>query len=399
MYCYGKMAAQWIGLKKWIWSESFWLPPNTTWDVLSRNETVFYPDANDLWLPIPIAVGLFLIRLTWERFIALPIGRHFHLRERPSRPPKPNSALESAFRKHRKILPSHDALLSLSKQLDWHPREIERWWRRRKAQSKPSEMSRFKETTWRFLFYLLSFYSGLYILWDKPWFWDTKHCWYNYPLQHVQSDVYWYYMLELSFYWSLVLSLFMDARRKDFVEMIVHHIATITLMGMSWSANMVRVGTLVLCVHDAVDWILEGAKLTKYCKFGRLCDVLFVVFTAVWFITRLVIYPFRILRSTLFEATTITGMAPIYYAYNGLLCILQVLHVIWFYMIVRMAYFYVITGKVEKDGRSDTDPDSNSDEDKTVSSQQTNGAFELRTNISNRKDAMKNNGVNYPSKQ
>lgn len=39
--------------------------------------------------------------------------------------------------------------------------------------------------------------------------------------------------------------------------MIVHHIATITLMGMSWSANMVRVGTLVLCVHDAVDWILE----------------------------------------------------------------------------------------------------------------------------------------------
>lgn len=54
--------------------------------------------------------------------------------------------------------------------------------------------------------------------------------------------------------------------------------------------------------------------------------------------------------------------------------------------------------KVEKDGRSDTDPDSNSDEDKTASSQM-NGAFELRTNSSNRKDAMKNNGVNYPSKQ
>ena len=44
---------------------------------------------------------------------------------------------------------------------------------------------------------------------------------------------------------------------KDFTEMIVHHIATITLMSMSWSANMVRVGTLVLCVHDAVDYILE----------------------------------------------------------------------------------------------------------------------------------------------
>ena len=44
---------------------------------------------------------------------------------------------------------------------------------------------------------------------------------------------------------------------QDFTEMIIHHIATITLMGMSWSANMIRVGTLVLCVHDAVDYILE----------------------------------------------------------------------------------------------------------------------------------------------
>jgi len=39
--------------------------------------------------------------------------------------------------------------------------------------------------------------------------------------------------------------------------MIIHHIATITLMAMSWSANMIRVGTLVLCVHDAVDYMLE----------------------------------------------------------------------------------------------------------------------------------------------
>ena len=44
---------------------------------------------------------------------------------------------------------------------------------------------------------------------------------------------------------------------QDFWEMIVHHFVTITLMVMSWTANMIRVGTLVMCVHDAVDYFLE----------------------------------------------------------------------------------------------------------------------------------------------
>jgi len=51
-------------------------------------------------------------------------------------------------------------------------------------------------------------------------------------------------------------------------------------------------------------------------------------------------------RSTLFEATSVVGMAPVYYAYNLLLCILQVLHVFWFLIIVRMAKCYIVDGKV-----------------------------------------------------
>jgi len=55
----------------------------------------------------------------------------------------------------------------------------------------------------------------------------------------------------------------------------------------------------------------------------------------------------RIVRSTLFEATTVVGTAPIYYAYNVLLCILQVLHLFWFFTIVRMAQCYIVNGKVD----------------------------------------------------
>ena len=88
-----------------------------------------------------------------------------------------------------------------------------------------------------------------------------KIMWIKYFLhifpQHVSPEIYWYYMIELSFYWSLVISLTIDNKRKDFTEMMVHHFATIALMVLSWADNMVRVGTLVLCVHDAVDPIME----------------------------------------------------------------------------------------------------------------------------------------------
>ena len=41
-----------------------------------------------------------------------------------------------------------------------------------------------------------------------------------------------------------------------------------------------------------------------------------------------------------------------YYAFAGLLILLQILHVFWFYLIVRMIYKLITTG-IDKDVRSD----------------------------------------------
>ena len=78
---------------------------------------------------------------------------------------------------------------------------------------------------------------------QTPWLWNTKECWYNYPYQvHVYAallkrhnhslsnivlkyllcvctqpltvDIHYYYILELSFYLSLLFSKFTDIRRK-----------------------------------------------------------------------------------------------------------------------------------------------------------------------------------------
>lgn len=52
---------------------------------------------------------------------------------------------------------------------------------------------------------------------------------------------------------------------QDFLVMFLHHLTTISLITFSYVNNMVRVGTLLMCLHDAVDvlmevwgWVVEG---------------------------------------------------------------------------------------------------------------------------------------------
>ncbi|XP_023612118.1 ceramide synthase 5 isoform X2 [Myotis lucifugus] len=222
-----------------------------------------------------------------------------------------------------------------------------------------------KACRWRFTFYLCIFCYGIRFLWSSPWFWDTRQCWHSYPFQPLTSGLYYYYIMELAFYWSLMFSQFTDIKRKDFLIMFVHHLATIGLITFSYINNMVRVGTLVMCLHDASDFLLEAAKLANYAKYQRLCDTLFVIFSAVFMVTRLGIYPFWILNTTLFESWEMIGPYPSWWLFNGLLLILQVLHVIWSYLIARIAFKALIRGKVSKDDRSDVES-SSEEEDVTT---------------------------------
>ncbi|KAF7272111.1 hypothetical protein GWI33_015076 [Rhynchophorus ferrugineus] len=159
----------------------------------------------------------------------------------------------------------------------------------------------------------------------------------------------------MAFYWSLCVSQFFDVKRKDFWQMFIHHIATILLMVLSWVVNVFRIGSLVLVVHDCADIFLEAAKMAKYSGYQKVCDTIFAIFTILWIVTRIGLYPFWIIYNTSIEAPKLVPMFPAYYIFNSLLCILLVLHIFWTYLILKIVYNSLNAGQMEGDIRSSSD--------------------------------------------
>uniref|UniRef100_A0A8C3V048 Homeobox domain-containing protein n=1 Tax=Catharus ustulatus TaxID=91951 RepID=A0A8C3V048_CATUS len=228
-------------LYEWLWQHEFWLPPGITWEDMQESEDVHYPQPRDLLLSIPFALILVVIRCAFERAIALPLSTKLGVRDKQRPKPQPSPLLETFYSTRRKN-PEEGELLNLAKQCDLPVRKVEKWFRRRRNMDRPSLSKKFSEACWRFTFYIISFFTGLAVLYDVS----------TYPLQ---PSLFLYYMLELSFYWSLVFTLPFDVKRKDFKEQIVHHAATIFLISFSYCANYIRIGTLVMVIHDASDYI------------------------------------------------------------------------------------------------------------------------------------------------
>uniref|UniRef100_A0A4W4F7H9 TLC domain-containing protein n=1 Tax=Electrophorus electricus TaxID=8005 RepID=A0A4W4F7H9_ELEEL len=322
-------------LNQWLWQEDYWLPSGITWKDLDEGsvEGGRYPLPRDLLITLPLALGFIALRIVFERVVALPLSRMMGVSDR-IRARAPAIPKLEAFYMQKNNHYMQGELLGLAKHCGLTPRQIQNWLRLRRNQDRPSNTKKFCEASWRFVFYLIAFAAGLAAL---------------IPLADTH---YWYYMLELSFYWSLLLCVSVDVKRKDFREQIIHHIATIVLMGFSYSGNYVRVGTLVMLVHDSSDFLLESAKMFNYAGWRRTCDTLFVVFAVVFLVTRLVIFPCQVVYSTLVVSVDFLQIFPGYYFFNGLLLVLQALHVFWAYLILRMLYKFIFLGKVRTSRKS-----------------------------------------------
>ncbi|XP_066508375.1 ceramide synthase 2-like isoform X1 [Hoplias malabaricus] len=340
---------------EWLWRQEYWLPPGITWIEMAQMEDSPLP--RHLLISLPLAFGFIALRWAFERTLAVPLSRLLGVKDRVRLSVSPAPSLETFYTKHSRH-PAQSEVSSLVKQSGLTQKQVEVWFRHRRNQDRPSNTKKFCEASWRFVFYLISFTAGLASLIKTPWFWDQRECWRGYPLQPIEKVHYWYYMIELGFYWSLLLCVSVDVKRKDFKEQIIHHIATIFLLGFSYCANYIRVGTLVMLVHDSSDFLLESAKMFNYASWKKTCDSLFVVFAVVFLVTRLAVFPSKIIYTTLVLSMEVFEPFMGYYFFNVLLLILQALHIFWAWLILRMIYKFLFLGKLDKDERSDDESEA-----------------------------------------
>ncbi|ETE57765.1 hypothetical protein L345_16517, partial [Ophiophagus hannah] len=69
----------------------------------------------------------------------------------------------------------------------------------------------------------------------------------------LHPSLYVYYLIQFSYYCSLIITMPFDVKQKGFNIIIVHHMVTILLIGFSYCVNFIPVGLLVMILHDIPD--------------------------------------------------------------------------------------------------------------------------------------------------
>ncbi|ODV65694.1 putative sphingosine N-acyltransferase [Hyphopichia burtonii NRRL Y-1933] len=227
-----------------------------------------------------------------------------------------------------------------------------------------SKQKRFMEQTYGIFYYGITGPFGLWIMSRTPlWYFNTTEFYISYP--HKTHDIYFkiYYLGQAAFWvqQSIVLILQLEKPRKDFKELVLHHIVTIALIWNSYRFHFTWMGLAVYITMDVSDFFLALSKTLNYLD-SPVTIPFFVLFMSTWIYLRHYLN-LKILWSVLTEFKTVGEWdlnwdtqqykcwisQPIVFFLIGAL---QLVNTYWLFLILRILYRLFNSGEA-KDDRSD----------------------------------------------
>ena len=128
-----------------------------------------------------------------------------------------------------------------------------------------AKQSRFMEQVYTAIYFAIFGPFGLYVMSRGPlWYFNTTAMFEGYPHRTHEAVFKAYYLLQAA-YWTqqgLVLMLQLEKPRKDFKELVLHHVVTLALIGLSYRFHFANMGIAVYITHDISDFFLAVSCLS-----------------------------------------------------------------------------------------------------------------------------------------
>lgn len=230
--------------------------------------------------------------------------------------------------------------------------------------TKNSAMRRFEEQGWSLFYYTTSWVSGFILYYHSDYWLDCDNLYIGWPHEKMTFWFKSYYLIQMSCWLQQIIVLNIEKKRKDYLQMFSHHIITCLLVIGSYYYYFTRIGHVILVLMDVVDIFLAAAKMLKYCGFTISCDLMFIVFVLSWSVLRHGVYNYLLYHAMFHSKELMNGdcvagvLTSRCYSDNvirvflGLLTGLQVIAIIWMYLIIKVVV-KVIRGTGAEDVRSD----------------------------------------------
>lgn len=121
------------------------------------------------------------------------------------------------------------------------------------------KQARFMEQAYTAIYFGVLGPAGLYVMRQTPvWYFNTRGMYELFPHRTHAAEFKFYYLFEAA-YWAqqaFVMLLGMEKPRKDFLELVAHHIVTLALIGLSYRFHFTYMGIAVYITHDLSDFFL-----------------------------------------------------------------------------------------------------------------------------------------------
>ncbi|KAL1992271.1 hypothetical protein VTN49DRAFT_4303 [Thermomyces lanuginosus] len=226
------------------------------------------------------------------------------------------------------------------------------------------KVARFMEQTYTALYFAVFGPFGLWVMRRTDiWYFNTTAMFEGFPHREHTAEFKAYYLLQAA-YWSqqaIVLMLQLEKPRKDFKELVAHHIITLALIFLSYRFHFTYMGLAVYITHDISDFFLATSKTLNYLD-SPIIGPYFGLFVSIWIYLRHYIN-LKILWAVLTEFRTVGPFELNWetqqykcwisqYITFALLASLQAVNIFWLFLILRILKNYLFDN-VKKDERSD----------------------------------------------